>query len=51
MKRQSFNQKNSKVVIYALIIAFILGICAIIVQDIKVPTEHISQNIEVNLDK
>lgn len=51
MKRQSFNQKNSKVFIYALAIAFVLGVCLIVVQDIKVPSEHVSQSIEVVLDK
>lgn len=51
MRKQSFNQNNSKVFIYALIIAVILGVCAIVVQDIKVPTEHVSNDIEVSLEK
>ena len=46
-----FNEKNSKVFIYALAIALVLGVCLIVVQDIKVPSEHVSQSIEVVLDK
>ncbi len=51
MRRQSINQKNSKVFIYALLISLILGVCVVVVQDINVPTTHVSQNIEVKLDK
>lgn len=51
MKRQTFGNSNSKILIYALAIAFVLGVCLIIVQDIKVPTTHVSNEIEVNLDK
>ena len=51
MKRQSFNQGRSKIFFYALAIACILGVCFVIVQDVNVPTTHVSKNIEVALDK
>ena len=51
MKRQSLNQSHSKILIYALAIACILGICFVITQDIKIPTTHVSRNITVTLDK
>ena len=49
-KQYSF-QKKSSVVIYALVIVVILGAGLIAFQDIKVPSEHVSQSIEVSLDK
>ena len=51
MIRQSLNRKNSKIWIYALLIAFIVGIVIVVSQDVKVSSKHISQNIEVTLDK
>ena len=51
MRSQFKRQNNSKVFVYAVIIAIILGIGAIVMQDIKVPTEHITKKIEVSLDK
>jgi len=51
MRRQSFNQGHSKIIFYALAIACILGICFVIVQDVNIPTKHVSNNIEVTLDK
>lgn len=50
--RSSFNkQNNSKLIVYAVIIAIIVGICAVVVQDIKVPAKHVSQEISVKLEK
>lgn len=44
-------QSNSKIVLYAIAIAVIIGIGFVIIQDINIPTEHISQNIVINLEK
>ena len=50
--RSSFSkQNNSKLIVYAVIIAVIAGICAVVVQDINVPAKHISQEISVKLEK
>ena len=51
MKNYYSNKNNSKIIIYAVLVALVLGAGLIVVQDIKAPTEHISQNIEVKLDK
>ncbi|MBR1756924.1 MAG: hypothetical protein IJ738_05120 [Alphaproteobacteria bacterium] len=51
MRSQFKRQTNSKVVVYAVVIAVILGICAVVMQEIKVPAEHITQEIEVDLEK
>ena len=44
-------RNNGKIVFYAIALAVILGIGLIVVQDIQVPTEHVSQPISVNLEK
>ena len=44
-------QANSKIAYYAVALAIVLGIGTVILQDIQVPQEHISQKIEVNLEK
>lgn len=50
--RSSFSkQNNSKVIVYTIVIAVIIGIFAVVVQDIKVPTKHVSQEISLKLDK
>lgn len=51
MRRQSYSQGGTKVVIYAALIAVILGICFVITQDITVTTRHTSQEIKINLEK
>lgn len=51
MRRQSLNKSDSKIVFYAIGLVVILGIILVVVQDIKVPTEHVSQEIKVTLDK
>jgi hypothetical protein len=51
MRSQFKRQTNSKVYIYAVAIALLLGVGAVVMQEIKVPTEHVVQVIEVDLDK
>ena len=43
-------QSNSKPIYYVIGIALLLGICVVILQDFQAPQEHISQEIEINLD-
>lgn len=43
-------QSNSKPIYYAIGLAILLGICVVILQDIQAPQEHVSQEIEINLD-
>ncbi|MBR1825501.1 MAG: hypothetical protein IJ770_02835 [Alphaproteobacteria bacterium] len=42
---------NSKIILYAVLAAIIAGICFVVVQDITLPAEHVSQTVEVNLKK
>lgn len=51
MKNYYSKSNNSKIVVYAILLAVVLGIGAIVVQDIEAPTDHISQPVEVNLEK
>ena len=51
MRSQFKRQTNSKVYVYAVAIALLLGVGAVVMQEIKVPTEHVVQVIEVDLDK
>jgi hypothetical protein len=51
MRKTYSTTNNSKVIFYAVVLAVILGIGFVVVQDIQVPTEHISQEISVNLEK
>ena len=51
MRSPYHKQNNVKVVIYAVILALVLGVCAIAMQDIQAPTEHVSKDISVNLEK
>ncbi len=41
---------NSKPIYYVIGLAVLLGICVVILQDIQAPQEHVSQEIEINLD-
>ena len=43
-------QSNVKVVLYAVGLAVVLGIGAIMLQDIQVPTEHVTQEVKVNIE-
>lgn len=50
--RSSYQRhSNTKAVIYAVVIALILGVAAVVVQDIQAPTEHVSKEISVNIEK
>lgn len=51
MRKTYSTTNNSKVIFYTVVLAVILGIGFVVVQDIKVPTEHISQEIAVKLEK
>ena len=44
-------QSNAKVIFYAVAVAVILGVVAIVIQDIQAPTEHVSKEISVNVEK
>ena len=52
MRRQSTYNQNSniKIILYALGFVLFAGIAFLKVHDIQVPTEHVSQEIVVNLD-
>lgn len=51
MKNYYSKQNNSKIIIYAIVLALVIGAGLIVVQDIQAPTEHVSQDVEVKLDK
>lgn len=51
MRNQFKHQSNTKVIIYAVVLLIMLAIGAVILQDIQVPSEHITQEISVNLEK
>lgn len=42
---------NAKIIVYAVLAAIVAGICFVVVQDITLPTEHVSQEIAVDLKK
>lgn len=44
-------QSNTKIIFYAVVLAVVLCIGIVVVQDIQVPTEHISQDVSINLEK
>jgi low affinity Fe/Cu permease len=51
MRNQFKRQNNTKIIVYAIAIAVILGLGIFVMQDIQVPVEHITQQVEVNLEK
>ena len=51
MKNYYSKSNNSKIVIYAILAAICVGIGFVVMQDITVPTEHVSQEVEINLKK
>lgn len=51
MRNPYQRQSNAKVVINAVVVALILGVVAIVIQDIQAPTEHVSKEISVNVEK
>ncbi|MDO4161579.1 MAG: hypothetical protein Q4D80_01055 [Pseudomonadota bacterium] len=52
MKRQSmYNQgSNLKILFYALGLFLLAGVIFLMIHDIQVPTEHVTQDISVNLE-
>ena len=52
MKRQSaYGQSGSlRIVFYALGFIILIGIGFLMVHDIQVPTEHVTQEVSVNID-
>jgi hypothetical protein len=50
-KSQFSRQSNSKLIYYVIAVVAVLGIGIVILQDIQVPKEHVSQEIEVKLEK
>lgn len=51
MKSYYTKQNNSKIIVYTVMIALIIGIGVIVAQDIQAPTEHVAQDIELKLEK
>ena len=51
MRNPYERQNNTKIIVYAVVIAIIAGIGFIVMQDISVPTEHVSQEIKVKIEK
>lgn len=53
MRRQSAYAQGGtlKIALYALGLVLLVTIGFLMVHDIQVPTEHVSQEISVNLDK
>lgn len=50
--RSSYSErKNYKVIIYVILLALIVGIGVVVLQDIKVPSDHISQEVPVKVEK
>ena len=50
MRKQSYSQKNSRVLFYAVLLIILLGIGFIVTRDINVPTERVSQDVKVTLE-
>ncbi|MBR1398950.1 MAG: hypothetical protein IJ564_02085 [Alphaproteobacteria bacterium] len=53
MARNGFNsigRNNGKVVLYAVVLAVVIAMGVVVLQDIKVPAEHISQEVPVTLE-
>lgn len=42
---------NKKLIVYAVIAAIVVGIGAVVMQDITIPTERVSQEIKVDIKK
>lgn len=50
--RSYYTKSNSpRIVLYAVIIAILAGVGFVALQDITIPTEHVSQKVEVDLKK
>ena len=51
MRRSYRGESRSKIIFYAIALAVLCGIGFVVVQDIQVPTEHVTQEVKVNLEK
>lgn len=51
MRYSYHKQSNFKIVFYAVGLALIFGIGIVVVQDIQVPSEHVSKEIGINIEK
>jgi hypothetical protein len=51
MKTKLSTQRKYLAIVSAFAVVFVAGACLVAAQNIDVPSEHISQNIEVTLDK
>ena len=51
MKNYYSKQNNSKIIVYAVLLVLVIGAGVIVAQDIQAPTEHVSQDIELQLEK
>ncbi|MBQ7633235.1 MAG: hypothetical protein IJS88_03895 [Alphaproteobacteria bacterium] len=51
MKSYYNKSNNSRIIAYTVLIALVLGIGFVVIQDIQAPTEHILQEVTVSLDK
>lgn len=50
MKKYYKRQNDSKIVLYAIVLAIVFGIGAIVVQDVQIPTEHVTKEIQVKIN-
>ena len=51
MRRLSSKQNKSSVIFYAIVLTVILGGVFIITQEINIPTNKVSQEIQLNIEK
>ena len=50
--RNSYSKRNnSRIIVYTVLLALIIGIGVVAMQDIPAPTEHVSQDVELKLEK
>ena len=51
MRSSYSKQNNSKIIVYAVLFALVIGVGVVAMQDIQAPTEHVSQDVELKLEK
>ena len=51
MRNSYSKQNNSRIIVYTVLLALIIGVGVIAVQDIQISAEHVSQDIELKLEK
>ena len=49
MRNRYVKQNYAKTIFYAVVLALVLAVIVISLQDIQIPTEHVQQEISVNL--